>query len=274
MAKEFRNKLVWNGVTWVEVYHPTSSDIVYVDGGTKTLTTKLSEMNAEIGTHASDPDLHKTPSDTSKLGNLAVDANATYATKTGLTAHMDDDDRHITAELQAKLDNLADDANATYATKEEMAGKKHDYFWPTIADRDANTETELSAGDTCWVADATGDPNVNAPGSAKYMYDGSQWQFLFEADANVQVNWADVIGRPASSVAEIDDAVGIAHEHDNADVLDGLDKDVDGYLTLDGARVGEKYNRVFLQSPSAGAPTAPAVGDVWLQLLNPDGTVA
>jgi len=263
MAVEKRLKKIWNGVAWVEVYHPTSDDLIYVQGGSKTLRTKLGELDTEIDEHVTDTDLHASPGDKSKLANLAADANATYATKTELTTHEDDDVRHITTTLQTKLNNLHNDANATYATKAELAGKTEVKFYTTFANMNSADASSFPTGTTCWVADASGDTtNVKPPGSAKYMWDGTDWQFLFEADANVEVEWEDIIGRPEiDSVEDIEEAIAKMHSHTNATVLNGLAVDGDGDLTLNSVKVGEKYNRVYLTST---APATPNAGDIWM----------
>lgn len=266
MAIEKRLKKVWNGVAWVEVYHPTSDDLIYVEGGSKTLRTKLGEVDDAHSDHITDITVHTTPSDKSKLGYLADNANATYATKVELGTHADDDVRHWTNEDREKFENIPEDANATFATKAELAGEKKVYFFTDIPARNNGDTTGLNQGDTCWVADASGDTeNVTPPGSAKYMWDGAEWQFLFEADANLITNWSDVVDRPDSTVEEIDEAVDRMHSHVNKPMLEKFAVDSENYVTWDGKRVGEKYNRVFLGEQ---APSNPATGDLWLPEIN------
>ena len=72
-------------------------------------------------------------------------------------------------------------------------------------------------GDLCWVKDATADETVST-GAAQYIYDGSAWVKIAEAESlDLVVNWADIQGKEA-----VEAAMGKAHEHANADVLNGI----------------------------------------------------
>lgn len=261
MAVEKRREIIWNGVAWVEHYHPTSDDIVYVEGGTKTLRTKLGEIETEISDHATSVTLHITSGEKSKLANLDNNANATYETKADAATHADDVTLHKTSSDRTKLTNLAVDANATYATKSEIAGQKGDYYFATIQDRNESLLV-LKAGDTCWVGDASADTtNIEGVGSGRYTWDGDVWQFLFEADANIKVSYEELLDAPTSTASEIDAAISKAHTHANASVLNGLGVDQDGDLTLNSAKVGEQYNRVYLGDEE---PEDPNPGDIWM----------
>jgi len=262
MAIEKRTRKVWNGVAWIEVYYPTSDDIVVLVDGTTKLRSKLNDLDTDISEHVTDPDIHTSPSDKIKLGNLHNDANATYATKTELTTHEDDDVRHITVALQTKLDNLHNDANATYATKPEVKGKTQVYHYTNIAARNSDSK-EFIVGDTCWVSDASADTvNIKGPGSGFYAWDGTQWLFILEADANIDVNWEDIIGLPElDSVEDIEELIEKMHSHTNMAVLNALGKDTDDDLTLNGNKIGEEYNNFYITTPK---PTGPLVNDIWM----------
>ena len=245
MAIEKRFNKVWNGTEWIEVYSPTSADLVKLSDNTTveatiatiktsitdavaTLETAIDAVADDLSTHEADTSLHKTASDISKLGNLAADANTTYATKA------------------------------------ELAGVKTNYV---VADIDARDALDLAAdrdGDTCWVVDATDDPTVTT-GAALYVWDGADWVKVAEAESlDVAVTWDNVGGRPTSSVAAIDDAVTKAHTHTNKTLLDLLGVE-DGELTYDGVKVDtdtDSGNRVYLSSTE---PSDPNVGDIWLQ---------
>ena len=57
------------------------------------------------------------------------------------------------------------------------------------------------------------------------------------------LQWANIQGRPSSTVAEIDDAVAKKHAHANMSTLDKFSQDVDGQPTYDG-----KNLHVYLSS--------------------------
>lgn len=74
-------------------------------------------------------------------------------------------------------------------------------------------EKTLREGDKAYETD-TGD---------SYIWDGSEWLVLAEADwENVELEWTNISGRPDSDVDDIDDAVEKRHEHDNKSTLDDI----------------------------------------------------
>lgn len=88
------------------------------------------------------------------------------------------------------------------------------------------------------VIDATGDPTV-ASGSALYAYahDSTTTYKVAEYESmDVTLDWSKIIGRPTSSVTQIDNAVSLAHSHANKVVLDKI-SDVGGALNYNGAPV-------------------------------------
>ena len=90
-----------------------------------------------------------------------------------------------------------------------------------IAARDALTAT-IEKNVMILVIDATADPTVDV-GSALYAYDFAAEQAYKVAEyesMDITIQWDEVQGRPNSSVAQIDDAVGKSHQHTNKAVLD------------------------------------------------------
>lgn len=54
-------------------------------------------------------------------------------------------------------------------------------------------------GDLCWVKDASADESVNS-GAAQYIYDGSAWVKIAEAESlDLVVNWADILNGISAS---------------------------------------------------------------------------
>jgi hypothetical protein len=103
-----------------------------------------------------------------------------------------------------------------------------------IAERDALV---LSANSQVMVLDATADTNVDA-GAATYIYRNSDdsWTKISEFESlDVVMNWADIVGRPTSSVADIDDAVTRRHTHSNRTQLDLITEDGNGKMLYNGS---------------------------------------
>lgn len=110
-----------------------------------------------------------------------------------------------------------------------------------IAARDALVAT-LEVNAMILVVDASADPTVGS-GSALYAYDATAEEIYKIAEyesMDVTLEWADINGRPTSTPAQIDSAVGQAHSHANKPVLDKLSEDVDGLL-YDGDPVSSRW---------------------------------
>ena len=110
-----------------------------------------------------------------------------------------------------------------------------------IAARDvlfaAATENTLAL-----VIDASADPTVDA-GSALYAYDfgtATVYKMAEYESMDLVIQWASIQGRPSSSVAQIDDAVGKAHQHANKAVLDKF-TEVGGELLYGGEGIATSW---------------------------------
>ena len=93
------------------------------------------------------------------------------------------------------------------------------------------------------VQDATGDATV-ASGAALYAWSeaGGTFAKIAEYEAmDVALTWANIGGRPASSPASIDDAVGKRHTHANQAALDKVGEDGGGNITYGGQPVGASW---------------------------------
>lgn len=107
------------------------------------------------------------------------------------------------------------------------------------ADIAARNALNLSKTSFVYVADATADATVNA-GAAMYLFNFVQgtWHKVTEYESlDLVLNWDSINGKPESSAADIDDAVGKRHSHANMAVLDLLTAP-DGKLLYNGADVG------------------------------------
>lgn len=88
-----------------------------------------------------------------------------------------------------------------------------------------------------YVTDATGDATV-AAGGATYLYNPTTttWIKTGEAESlDVTLTWGNIVGRPTSSAALIDDAVTKAHTHANLTQLNKVGEDGAGNLTYNSS---------------------------------------
>lgn len=95
-----------------------------------------------------------------------------------------------------------------------------------------------------YVKDATGDSTV-ATGGATYLWDTgtSTWVKISESESlDISLTWDALQGKPASSVANIDDAVTKRHSHSNKTELDKIGEDGGGQLTYGGAAVTTQWS--------------------------------
>lgn len=148
----------------------------------------------------------------------------------------------------AKLDDAfyrTNIENKINALNKAVSGQTVTYVMADIAERDALANPKT--GDQAWVKDATADSTVKS-GAAKYIYESDEKGWVKSAEAesmDIVQNWADVQNKPASSVADIDKAVGATRS------LAGHELTVDkkGDLQLDGNDVGRKFGAYVTVGP-------------------------
>lgn len=94
----------------------------------------------------------------------------------------------------------------------------------------AASVNDIAEGQIVMVTDATGDQTVTSGWAIYRRKTGTDalntldsWQKIAEAESiDVVLKWENVVGRPTSTVTDIDDAVAKKHEHANKAVLDEL----------------------------------------------------
>lgn len=269
---EKRLQKVWNSALeqWVEVYNPTSADIVTLTD-TRTVEAAIGTLETDLQTHSMDTDLHKTSTDRTKLSNLPTDANGTFATQSALATHAADTTLHKTADEQLVLDDLMtlpDDAlpSEHFATKAELAGVALiPIVVADITERDGLQD--LQPGQQVWVQDPTDDTdNISEAGAALYLWDGTTWHFIVQMGGGMEIihDWDSIVNKPTvlqdANLAALATAVANSHTHSNKAVLDKLDVDLEDNLTFDGEIVGKVYSTIFMQS---GEPADPNPNDLW-----------
>jgi hypothetical protein len=117
---------------------------------------------------------------------------------------------------------------------------------------------DLSANTTYVVFDSTarlaidtgtlaqGDKAYETDTGDSYIWDGSAWLVLADADwENVSLEWANISNKPISSVTAIDGAVGDSHTHSNSATLDLITSDVK-----------TNYDTAYTHSQAAHAPSS------------------
>lgn len=118
---------------------------------------------------------------------------------------------------------------ATYSTIKVVAD---------IAARDAHALANMK-DQLYYVSDATADNTVQA-GAAIYAYEYEVDQFYKVQEMNnveFEVHWDNLIGKPNSTPAQIDDAVSKAHVHNNLPLLQRVTESPKNNLALDGKAV-------------------------------------
>jgi len=94
----------------------------------------------------------------------------------------------------------------------------------------------LSANALVLVLDASDDSTVDA-GAATYAYrhSNTSWNKIAEHESqDVSIAWGNISGRPASSTADIDDAVNKKHSHTNLSSLEKIGENASNEMTFNG----------------------------------------
>lgn len=183
------------------------------------------------------------------LGNVD---NVKQASKAEFDAHANDSTKHITAEDRNRWDaketpegaqakaNQAEQNAKNYAIPKSMKGAANGvaeldsnrkiplsqlpdlsatrtYVVETYEDRD-ELINEVRPGDRVIVLEA---PDGSREG---FLWDGEDWFKDFDTDwENISLEWANILNKPESDPADIDEAVSNAHTHHNQFVLDAIE---------------------------------------------------
>lgn len=175
--------------------------------------------------------------------------------------HIDNAVIHLTTAEKAKLGNLATDADATYATKAELAGQGSNFVVGSIAQRDA---IAAISGTLAYVTDATSDTSVES-GGATYIYNGASWEKISEWESmDVTLTWDSIQGKPSSTPSEIDSAVDDSHTHANATTLDKLSES-GSKLAFESKEVAFMSDVANLVIVSDTQPTNQVNGSLWIK---------
>ena len=160
----------------------------------------------------------------------SLEASALYLVKSADTGLLD---LYVSSNDGTEARHIISKAEIQSLVNTAVAGASNLFVVPDIAARDALAPTVVTQA---IVVDATDDTSV-ALGSATYVYDpvGDAWSKIAEHESmDVVLQWANIQGRPSSTVAEIDDAVSKRHSHANLVSLDKVGEDVSGVLQFNG----------------------------------------
>lgn len=113
--------------------------------------------------------------------------------------------------------------------KASISGKTICHIADDIAARDALEGVQK--GELCWVKDAAADETV-AKGAAQYIYDGSAWFKLTEAESlDLVLQWSSIQGKEA-----VEAAMAKAHDHTNRELLETISAD-ETSVTVNGKKL-------------------------------------
>lgn len=144
-------------------------------------------------------------------------------------------DMYLSASNGASVRRIISKSDIATMIADAISGAESVQIVADIAARNALNPTTITQ---VLVLDASADATVTS-GAATYIYnpDTTSWIKINEAESmDVVLNWVNIVGKPSSSVADIDDAVTKRHTHANKSVLDDI-SDQSGYLGYKGAPV-------------------------------------
>ncbi len=112
-----------------------------------------------------------------------------------------------------------------------------------VVDDIAARDAIASPSGEVYVKDATADNTVNT-GGARYLWDTatSAWVKISETESmDLILNWADIIGKPTSTAAQIDNVVANAYTGANKTQLGKIGEDAQGNMTYGGEAVKTQW---------------------------------
>lgn len=187
----------------------------HIHDGINGLTVDHSDLStigvlthAELDSHVADADKHR------EINDLAPSSTGLYSsTKIFNDLALKEDSIN-----KGAVDGYAPlDSNALVPLAHLPANVKEIKVVADITERDA---LSTYSGLRTHVIDATADPTVDA-GWAEYLHDGTSWSKTAENESiDIVQSWENLINKPTSSVANIDDAVTKRHTQNTDTALD------------------------------------------------------
>ena len=185
------------------------------------------------------------------------------ALRTDLTNHISDNTIHVTQaekdDWNAKVDpsdlavydnHISDNTiHVTQADKDRWDGMNTAYYVTDVADLPT---TDVNVGSMGYVQ--VSNVGVTPVVCDQYIWDGTTWLPYDAGQISLQFNWGNIQGKPASTPLSIDNAVTVAHGHNNINVLNKIGQSANGNFTYDGVEIGAMVS--FLSNDNL----LPAVG--------------
>lgn len=171
------------------------------------------QLRTDLDDHINDASMHVTQNEKDNW-----DAKVEQSDLVDFQNHIDDTDIHVT---QADKDRWDGMNKAYYVTNKSQL--------PLTGNEIGNIGyVQISpAGQTPVVCD-------------QYIWDGTAWQLLDSSQISLQFIWGNIDGRPNSTPLTIDNAVTVAHNHQNKIVLDKIGQSAKGNFMYDGVEIGVK----------------------------------
>lgn len=175
--------------------------------------------------------------------------------RTDLDNHINDNVKHVTQTEKDAWNDKLDESDitdlrnhvtdtvihVTQADKDKWNGMTTVYYVTNVSDLPT---TGVVTGNMGYV-------QVSAAGVTpvvcdQYIYDGTTWQPYDAGQVSLSFNWGNIIGKPSSTPIALDNAVTVAHNHNNKLILDKIGQSAAGNFTYDGVEIGTKA--IFLDN--------------------------
>lgn len=195
--------------------------------------------NKDAATLASATTLVNTEASTARTNENAI--------RTDLTNHINDNTRHVTQtdkdNWNAKVDqsdltpfnnHITDTViHVTQADKDKWNGMTTVYYVTNVSDLPT---TNVVVGNMGYVQKSAA--GVTPVVCDQYIWDGTSWLPYDAGQISLQFNWGNIQGKPSSTPLAIDNAVTVAHSHNNINVLNKIGQSASGNFTYDGVEIG------------------------------------
>lgn len=175
--------------------------------------------------------------------------------KASLEEHTEDTVIHVTQPEKdtwdAKVDTSAllpysnhisnDTIHVTQAEKDKWNGMNKVYY---VTNKNNLPTTGNSVGNLGYVQ-----TSVSSSGAVvcdTYLWNGNAWVLQDVNQVSLDMKWGNLNDRPTSTPFAIDNAVNIAHTHNNMNILNKIGQSGNGAFTFDGQEIGVRV--VFLSN--------------------------
>lgn len=201
----------------------SKAEIDQKDTGILTQATTL--VNQEAATARANENALRTDLNT-HTGNTAI--HVTQSQKDAWDAKVDPSD------LTNYDNHLSDNViHVTQSDKDKWNGMNNSYFVSNVADLPV---TGNQIGNIGFV-------QISAAGVTpvvvdQYLWNGTTWLKRDVGQTTLQLTWGNIQGKPNSTVLQIDNTVGVAHDHNNKAALDKIGQTATGVFTYDGKEIG------------------------------------